>query len=98
MNKGELVTAVAQKVDMTKKDVEKVIIATLASIKTEVAKKGKVQVIGFGTFEARARKARTCRNPRTKKEMQVPATVVPVFKAGKAFKDAVKPAPTGKKR
>ena len=47
MNKGELVTAVAQKVDMTKKDVEKVIIATLASIKTEVAKKGKVQVIGF---------------------------------------------------
>lgn len=97
MNKGELVTAVAGKVNMTKKDVEKVIVATLASIKTEVAKKGKVQVIGFGTFEARSRKARTCRNPRTKKEMEVPATTVPVFKAGKAFKDAVKPVVKGKK-
>ncbi len=90
MNKGELVTAVAQAVDMTKKDVEKVIVATLASIKAEVAKKGKVQVIGFGTFESRQRKARTCKNPHTKKDMKVPATVVPVFKAGKAFKDAVK--------
>ena len=89
MNKGELVTAVAQKVDMTKKDVEKVIIATLASIKTEVAKKGKVQVIGFGTFEARARKARTGKNPQTGATIKIAASTAPAFKAGKAFKEAV---------
>ena len=90
MNKNELITSVAEKTSKPKKDEEKVIAATLESIKEEVSGKGKVQVIGFGTFEARERKARVCKNPRTKKEMEVPACVVPVFKAGKAFKDMFK--------
>ena len=99
MNKGELVTAGAHKVNMTKKDVEKVLKALTESVVAEVAKKGKVQLIGFGTFEARSRKARTGKNPQTKEAIKIPAATVPAFKAGKAFKEAVnvKPAPKKKK-
>ena len=72
-----------------KKDVEKAISATLETVKEEVAKGGKVQVVGFGTFEARTRKARMGKNPQTKQAVEIPAATVPAFKAGKAFKDVV---------
>ena len=65
MNKTELIAAVAEKAGLTKKDVEKAVAALLETVKGEVAKKGKVQLIGFGTFEARTRNARTGKNPRT---------------------------------
>jgi DNA-binding protein HU-beta len=89
MNKTELISAVAEKSGLTKKDVEKAISATLDTIKEEVAKGEKVQVIGFGTFEARQRNARTGQNPQTKQTVEIPAATVPAFKAGKAFKDIV---------
>lgn len=89
MNKTELIAAVAEQAGMTKKDVDKALAAMLDVIKEEVAKEGKVQLIGFGTFEARKRNARTGKNPRTNEEISIPAAVVPAFKAGKAFKDAV---------
>ena len=88
MNKTELVASVAEKAGLAKKDAEKAVNALFASIEEALVAGDKVQLIGFGTFEVRTREARTCRNPRTKKEMEVPATTVPVFKAGKAFKDA----------
>ena len=87
MNKTELIAAVAEKAGLTKKDVEKAVAALLETVKGEVAKKGKVQLIGFGTFEARTRNARTGK---------IPAATVPAFKAGKAFKDAVNAAPAKK--
>lgn len=90
MNKTELITAVAEKAGLTKKDAEKAISATLETVKEVVAKGGKVQVIGFGTFEARGRKAREGRNPQDPgKKVTIPAAVVPAFKAGKAFKEVV---------
>ena len=90
MNKTELIAAVAEKAGLTKKD------ALLETVKGEVAKKGKVQLIGFGTFEARTRNARTGKNPRTNEPIKIPAATVPAFKAGKAFKDAVNAAPAKK--
>lgn len=89
MNKTELIAAVADKAGLTKKDVEKAITATLETIKEEVATGGKVQVVGFGTFEARSRKERIGKNPQTKEEVIIPAANVPAFKAGKAFKEIV---------
>lgn len=89
MNKTELIAAVAEKAGLTKKDVEKAVSATLETIKEEVANGGKVQVIGFGTFEARTRKERIGKNPRTSEEVKIAAATVPAFKAGKAFKDVV---------
>ena len=89
MNKTELIAAVAEKAGLTKKDVEKAISATLETVKEEVAKGGKVQVVGFGTFEARTRKARVGKNPQTKQAVEIPAATVPAFKAGNAFKDVV---------
>ena len=96
MNKTELIAAVAEKAGLTKKDVEKAVTALLETVKGEVAKKGKVQLIGFGTFEARTRNARTGKNPRTYEPIKIPAATVPAFKAGKAFKDAVNAAPAKK--
>ena len=93
MNKTELIAAVAEKAGLTKKDVEKAVAALLETVKGEVAKKGKVQLIGFGTFEARTR---TGKNPRTNEPIKIPAATVPAFKAGKAFKDAVNAAPAKK--
>ena len=89
MNKTELIAAVAEKAGLTKKDVEKTITATLETVKEVVAKGDKVQVVGFGTFEARSRKERIGKNPQTKEEVIIPAATVPAFKAGKAFKEIV---------
>jgi len=89
VNKAELVAAVAEKSELTKKDAEKAVNAVVASV-TEALKKGdKVQVVGFGTFEVRQRAAREGLNPATKEKIQIPATKAPVFKAGKALKESV---------
>lgn len=89
MTKAELVTAIANKTELTKKNSEAALAAVLESI-TEALKKGdKVALVGFGTFEVRARAARSGINPQTKKKIKIPATKVPAFKAGKALKEAV---------
>lgn len=89
MNKAELINAVAASADVSKKDTEAVITAMLDTI-TEALKEGdKVQLVGFGSFEVKKRAARIGRNPRTKEEIEIPATVLPVFKAGKLLKDTV---------
>ena len=89
MNKMDLIASVAEKADLTKKDAEKVVSAVLASIEEALAQGEKVQLVGFGTFEIKERAARVGRNPRTGEEIQIAATRAPVFKAGKALKDAV---------
>ena len=96
MNKKELVVAVAEATGLTQKDVEKALKAITEVTVAEVAKKGKVQLIGFGTFEARERAARTGKNPQTGKDIKIAAATVPAFKAGKAFKDAVNVKPKKK--
>lgn len=90
MNKVELVASVAEKAGLSKKDAEKAVAAVIDSVVAAVAKGDKVQLIGFGTFELRERAARTGLNPRTKETITIAASKQPVFKAGKAFKDAVK--------
>ena len=91
MNKTELIASVAEKAEMTKKDAEKAINATFASIEEALAKdaNAKVQIIGFGTFEVKSRDERVGRNPKTNDPITIPASKSPVFKAGKGFKDAV---------
>lgn len=89
MNKTELVSAVAEKANLTKKESERVINALFASIEEALSQGDKVQLVGFGTFEVRDREARKGRNPQTGEEIEIPATKVPAFKAGKALKDAV---------
>ena len=96
MNKKELVAAVAAKTEMTQASVEKALKALVEVTVAEVAKKGKVQLIGFGTFEARERAARTGKNPQTGKSIKIAAATVPAFKAGKLFKDAVNAKPKKK--
>ena len=96
MNKKELVVAAAAAAEMSQKDIEKALKAINEAIVAEVAKKGKVQLIGFGTFEARERAARTGKNPQTGKEIKIAAATVPAFKPGKAFKDAVNVKPAKK--
>ena len=96
MNKKELVAAVAAKAEMTQASVEKALKAVVEVTVAEVAKKGKVQLIGFGTFEARERAARTGKNPQTGKPIKIAAATVPAFKAGKAFKEAVNVKPKKK--
>ncbi len=90
MNKVELIAAVAEKAQISKKDAEKAVAAVVASIEGALAKGDKVQLIGFGTFEVRERAARTGRNPRTKESIEIAASKQPVFKAGQALKNAVK--------
>ena len=90
MNKAELVEAVAEKTGLTKKDSEKALAAVVDTIVATLAKGEKVQLVGFGTFETRVHKERTNINPATKEKQVIPATTVPAFKPGKAFKDAVK--------
>lgn len=97
MNKTELIAAVADAAGLSKAGAEKAVKAFLETVTTAVAKKDKVQLIGFGTFEARKRAARTGKNPQTGKTMTIKATVVPAFKAGKAFKDMVAAPKAGKK-
>lgn len=90
MNKNDLAAAVAAKTGMTKKASSDTIDAVFEAITEALAKKDKVQLIGFGTFETRERAARVGRNPATGEEMQLPASTTPAFKPGKALKDAVK--------
>jgi len=89
LNKSELISAVAEKTDLTKKDAEKAVNAIFKSIEEALARNDKVQLVGFGTFEIKERAARVGRNPRTGEEIKIPATRVPSFKAGKALKEAV---------
>lgn len=89
MNKAELVAAVADKTGESKRVVSDILEGTLDEIQTAVRKGDRVQVPGFGTFERRARSARTARNPRTGEEIKVKATKVPAFKPGSAFKESV---------
>jgi len=89
MNKTELIAEVAAKAGLSKKDAEKALNATIDTIADTLAKGDKVQLVGFGGFETKKREARTGRNPRTKETIQIPASCVPVFKAGKALKDKV---------
>ena len=89
MNKTELIAAVAEKAGMSKKDSDKAVNAVFESITAALTEGDKVQLVGFGTFEVKERAARTGRNPRTKEEIEIPASKLPVFKAGKALKDAV---------
>lgn len=90
MNKTDLVNAVAEKADLSKKDAAKVVDAVFDTIMDSLSKGEKVQIIGFGNFEVRERSARKGRNPQTGEEIEIPASKVPAFKAGKALKDAVK--------
>lgn len=90
MNKTELIAAAAEKANVTKKESEAVVTAALDAIIASLQDGEKVQIVGFGSFEVKARAERTGRNPKTKAEITIPASKVPVFKAGKAFKDAIK--------
>ncbi len=89
MNKTELINEVAAAAGLSKKDAEKAVAAVVDSIKGAMVKGDKVQLVGFGTFEVRTRNARTGLNPRTKETIQIAASKVPAFKAGKALKDAI---------
>lgn len=90
MNKAELVASIAEKSNMTKKDAENALNAFMETVQETLAKGEKVQLVGFGTFEVRDRKAREGRNPRNPEEViQIPASKAPVFKAGKGLKEAV---------
>ena len=89
MNKTELVAAIVEKSGLTKKDADKALAAFIETV-TETMQKGeKIQLVGFGTFEVRERPERVGRNPMTKETITIPASKSPVFKAGKALKDAV---------
>ena len=89
MNKTELVAAVAEQADISKKDAEKALKAFVDVVTEEMKKGEKVQLVGFGTFEVSERAAREGRNPQTGKTMKIAACKAPKFKAGKALKDAV---------
>ena len=89
MNKNELVAAVAAKTEMSKKNAEKAVAAVLETVAETLAAGEKVQLVGFGTFEAREREARTAKNPRTGETVEVAASRVPTFKAGQALKNKV---------
>ncbi len=89
MNKTELIAAVAETAEISKKDAEKAVSATIDTIIDAITKGDKVQLVGFGTFEQRQRNARTGVDPRTGNKIEIAASKVPAFKAGKAFKDAV---------
>ena len=90
MNKAELVAGIAEKTGSSKKDAEAVLNAFMDVVKEELAKGEKVQLVGFGTYEVRTRKARQGRNPRNPGQtIEIPASNAPVFKAGKALKEAV---------
>jgi DNA-binding protein HU-beta len=89
MNKGELVDQVAEKADVTKKIADHVLSAALEVVMEAVSTGDKVTLVGFGSFEPRQRQQREGRNPRTGEKMDIPATKVPAFSAGKLFKDKV---------
>lgn len=89
MNKTELIAAVAENAELSKKDAEKAVNAVISSITSAMTEGEKVQIVGFGTFEVRERGARTGKNPRTGEAIEIAASKVPAFKAGKALKDVV---------
>ena len=89
MNKAELINAVAEKADLSKKDCEAAVNAAIDVITAALANGDKVQLVGFGAFEVKTRAERVGRNPKTREEISIPASKVPVFKAGKALKDSV---------
>ena len=89
MNKSELINAVAEKAALSKKDAENAVTAALDVITAALAEGEEIRLVGFGTFEVKKREARMGRNPKTKEEIQIPATKVPAFKPGKALKDIV---------
>ena len=89
MNKQELISAMAEKANLTKKDAEAALNAFVASVEEALVKGDKVQLVGFGGFEVRERAARVGRNPQTGAEMKIDAAKVPAFKAGKALKDLI---------
>ena len=89
MNKTELIAAMADAAGLSKKDAEKALKAFTDVVAEELKKDGKVQLVGFGTFEVSKRAAREGRNPQTGKTMSIPASKAPKFKAGKALKDSI---------
>ncbi len=89
MNKADLINVVAEKAGLSKKDSERSINATLDAVTEALAQGDKVQLVGFGAFEVKNRASRTGRNPKTRESIVIPASKSPVFKAGKAFKDAI---------
>ncbi len=89
MNKAELVNAIAVKAQVSQKLADSILSTMLETIVEAVSKGDKVSFVGFGTFEARQRQARTGQNPRTGEKLEIPATTVPAFSAGKGFKDKV---------
>ena len=89
MNKSDLIAALAEKTEFSRKDAEKVLNAFVESVTDSLAKGEKIQLIGFGTFDVKKRPARTARNPRTGAEIKIAASKAPAFKAGKALKDKV---------
>jgi len=89
MNKTELINAIAEQSGLSKKDSEKALAATVDAITCSLKSGNKVQLVGFGIFDVKERAARVGRNPKTKEPINIPATRTPVFKAGKALKDAV---------
>lgn len=89
MNKAELINAAAEKTGLSKKDTENILNAVIDVISEALVEGDKVQLVGFGAFEVKDRAARTGRNPKTKEPIEIPASTVPVFKAGKVLKDTV---------
>lgn len=89
MNKTELVAAIAEKADFSKKDAEKAVAAFISAVTDALTDGEKVQLVGFGSFEVRTREARTGKNPRTGEAIKIAASKVPAFKAGQALKNAV---------
>ncbi len=98
MNKRELIAAVAEKAEVSKKDAEAVVKAALETVTATLAAGEKVQLIGFGTFETRERAARSGKNPRTGEAVKIKASKVPAFKAGAALKQAVNTKKKSKKK
>lgn len=98
MNKSELISALAAKTEMSKKDAEKAVNSFIETITDSLAKDDKIQLVGFGTFMVKNRPARNARNPRTGEEIKISASKTPAFKAGKALKEKVNaPKKKGKK-
>lgn len=89
MKKQELVAAIAQEAEISKKDADRALAAAINAISKALADGDKIQLVGFGTFEVRERAARTGKNPRTGEVIKIAASKVPAFKAGKALKDVV---------
>ena len=98
MNRSELISSIADKTGLTKKDSEKALAAFIASVEEQLQKGDKVQLVGFGTFEISERAARTGKNPQTGEEIKIAASKAPKFKAGKALKELVNTKPKKKKK